>query len=230
VVTPVLGRAALASGRRQLSGRTHGPQLRRLTGALRRYGRAPDRRSRCRSRPARHGRGHQQEPAPELQANLDDDSAEAEFEKLLYKPGAARIFKPRTAAHAVSTVQQYLHAIREFTLADRIDRITCPTLIFDSEGDRVATGPGKQVYDGLRCEKEFYLFTDEHGAGGHGHPLAQLLFFQLAFDFLDRRLAVSEATTGPRSRPNQQPLAGESRRRASPSVMARQISALASPA
>lgn len=132
------------------------------------------------------GRAATQRLPAELLEKLDDDGAAGDFENLLQLPRLRQLLAPRMAAHGVETVQEYLRAIREFSLADRADRISCPSLIFDSEGDEVASQQGKLLYDSLRCEKEFFLFTDEYGAGGHGHPLAQQLFYQRAFEFLDR--------------------------------------------
>ena len=44
-------------------------------------------------------------------------------------------------------------------------KITCPTYVTDNETDHVSTGQGKQLYEHLRCLKDFRLVTRAEGAG-----------------------------------------------------------------
>jgi hypothetical protein len=44
--------------------------------------------------------------------------------------------------------------------------------VTDNEADHVSTGQGKQLYEHLRCLKDFRLFTRAEGAEGHCEGMA----------------------------------------------------------
>jgi hypothetical protein len=56
------------------------------------------------------------------------------------------------------------------------EKIECPTLVCDNVSDAVAGGQGKELYEALRCPKDYVLFTAEEGADGHCEGGAQVLF------------------------------------------------------
>jgi hypothetical protein len=96
---------------------------------------------------------------PELAAKLEDDVAAGEFEKLLDLPRLTRLFAPRMAAYGLSTVQEYLRAIREFSSpVSPIGSTAQPDLRLRRRPGRLPAGPA--ALRRLRCEK-FFLFTDE---------------------------------------------------------------------
>lgn len=74
----------------------------------------------------------------------------------------------------------------EMTMEGYAERITCPSLVIDSESDDGFPGQPEELYDKLTCTKEFVLFTDEEGAGEHCQMGAQLLSHQRIFDWLDQ--------------------------------------------
>ena len=73
----------------------------------------------------------------------------------------------------LSPADYYLKAL-DYTLAGIAEKITCPTLVIDSEGDRWYPGQARQLFDAPTCDKTFLLFTAEEGAEDHcqvGSPL-----------------------------------------------------------
>jgi hypothetical protein len=54
--------------------------------------------------------------------------------------------------------------------------------------------PQKACYEALRCPKDYVLFTAEEGADGHCEGGAQVLFHRVAYDWLDKTLATSQAS------------------------------------
>lgn len=55
----------------------------------------------------------------------------------------------------------------EFSLKGDAEKIECPTLVCESEGDEIQGGQAREFYDHLRCQKTFILFTSAEGAGEH---------------------------------------------------------------
>ena len=87
------------------------------------------------------------------------------------------------------TPSAYMHAALAYTLADGIaERIQCPTLVCDAEGDLFFKGQPQQLYDHLTCHKTLMKFSVEDGAGAHCEVGAGRLAFARIFDWLDETL------------------------------------------
>jgi hypothetical protein len=139
--------------------------------------------------PGQHDIGHAfttRFPA-DLAERIHDDSPESEqaWESLLDVSNLRRLFLPRMATHGKTTVQSYVQSMLDYRLGDLVGDITCRSLICDNEVDLVSSGQGKELYDLLRCPKDFIEFTVAEGAGGHCEGVAQVLFFGRALDWLD---------------------------------------------
>lgn len=68
--------------------------------------------------------------------------------------------------HGASTPLECLDALREFTLRDRAERITCPTRVCNAEHDDIGASAPQLVAD-LRCRHAFVQFKAADGAGDH---------------------------------------------------------------
>ncbi|MGO9457061.1 MAG: alpha/beta hydrolase family protein [Acidimicrobiales bacterium] len=88
---------------------------------------------------------------------------------------------------ASSPADYYLKAL-DYTLAGIAEKITCPTLVIDSEGDQWYQGQARQLFDALTCDKTFLLFTAEDGAEDHCQVGSPLLSAQRIFDWLEETL------------------------------------------
>ncbi len=89
---------------------------------------------------------------------------------------------------ASSPADYYLKAL-DYTLAGIAEKITCPTLVIDSEGDLWYQGQAKQLFEALTCDKTFLLFTAEEGAEDHCQVGSPLLSSQRTFDWLEDTLS-----------------------------------------
>jgi pimeloyl-ACP methyl ester carboxylesterase len=90
--------------------------------------------------------------------------------------------------HGATTPWQYFKMFQAYSLADLAGNIQCPTFVDEAENDR-RRGGGKDLYDALRCPKEYVLFAAKEGAGEHCEAGAREVFFQKMFDWLDPILA-----------------------------------------
>lgn len=76
----------------------------------------------------------------------------------------------------------------EYTLDGVAQRISCPTLIADSENEHAFRGQSRQLYDALACPKEFMFFTADEGAGEHCQMGAAFLSGERIFRWLEETL------------------------------------------
>jgi len=105
----------------------------------------------------------------------------------LHKPTAGWALRRGLWVHGVASLEDYLRAAAEYTLAGRVERIRCPTLVCRAEDDDLAIS-ARKTFDALTCAAEFLTFHRSEGAGEHCEAGARRLFHQRAFDWLDRRL------------------------------------------
>jgi pimeloyl-ACP methyl ester carboxylesterase len=91
---------------------------------------------------------------------------------------------------ASSPADYYLKAL-DYTLAGIAEKITCPTLVIDSEGDLWYRGQARQLFDALTCDKTFLNFTAEEGAEDHCQVGSPLLSAQRMFDWLQETFGIT---------------------------------------
>ncbi len=83
----------------------------------------------------------------------------------------------------------YLRLALAYNLRDGVaERIKCPTLVCDAQGDLFFKGQPQELYDHLTCPKTLMTFTVEEGAGAHCQVGAGRLAFARIFDWLDETL------------------------------------------
>ena len=130
---------------------------------------------------------------PFLAQNLPElrGASGALLRRMLYarlgKPTAGWALRRGLWVHGVATLEDYLRAAAEYSLAGRAQHIRCPTLVCCAEDDDLAV-TAHRAYDALTCEAEFLTFHRSEGAGEHCEAGARLFFHQRAFDWLDNRL------------------------------------------
>ena len=90
--------------------------------------------------------------------------------------------------HGATTPWEYFKMFQAYSLADVARNIQCPTFVDEAENDR-RRGGGRELYDALRCPREYVLFAASEGAGEHCEAGAREVFFQKMFDWLDQILA-----------------------------------------
>ena len=89
---------------------------------------------------------------------------------------------------AATGLVDFMDKIRDYTVAPVIDRIVCPCLVMDAEGDQFFGKQPQQVYDALSAPKKLVRFTSEDGAENHCQSGALAFKDQVVFDWLDEVL------------------------------------------
>jgi dienelactone hydrolase len=115
-----------------------------------------------------------------------DPAAESELEKAFADPDRRFFIRARMRFFGTATYSDFLRAVSQY----RYDpaAIRCPTLVTDNVADPVAGGQARMLYDALTCPKQYLLFTEDMGAGGHCEGLAQSVFQEHVLDWLDETL------------------------------------------
>lgn len=81
---------------------------------------------------------------------------------------------------------------KEYSLENVASKITCPTLVTDSESDVMLAGQPQKLFGALKCPKDFILFTKEEAAQAHCQFGASSLSNEKILNWLDE---VSSATS-----------------------------------
>ena len=69
----------------------------------------------------------------------------------------------RMRAFGAKSLKEFVLMQREYSLKGLAEKIECPTLVCDNVADTVAGGQAKELYEALRCPKDYVLFTAEEG-------------------------------------------------------------------
>ncbi|MCC5793060.1 MAG: alpha/beta hydrolase [Legionellaceae bacterium] len=128
--------------------------------------------------------------SPELMALLKQGKAKA-INDIFYQLFAQNkmkefYFHSRMNCHGVDTPYAYLREMLDYTFVDRVEEITCPTLICDNPSDRISSR-GNTLYEALTCEKSYAVFDGGMGAGTHCEADASGQFQRIVFDWLNAR-------------------------------------------
>lgn len=112
-----------------------------------------------------------------------DPTIDTELQKLLEPPGRLEWWGARMATQGAETVGDFLRLQPLYTLDGHADKIQCPTLVIEGEGDFAAQG--EKLFAELTCEKKFIKLGTDTGAGGHGGGLGQLVWERAVFDWIE---------------------------------------------
>ena len=82
----------------------------------------------------------------------------------------------------------FLKKLQPYNMKNSAAKIKCPVLVVDSEGDKDLPGQAKQLYNALKCPKEYLLFTIEEGAGDHCQMGAMMISNEKILNWLQDTL------------------------------------------
>src|SRR5947209_1671837 len=116
-----------------------------------------------------------------------DPKMDEQLQSNLEGPRNRYMYGSRMAAMGAKTYGEWIRIQANYTLEGRVGSITCPTLITEGEGDFASQG--QQLYDALTCDKEFRKIAAADGGGGHCCGLGQQLWTQIAFGWLEEKIA-----------------------------------------
>jgi len=91
----------------------------------------------------------------------------------------------------VGSIWDLIEATESWSLEGVANKITCPTLVCDAEGDHFFAGQPKMLYEALTCPKTLLRFTADEGAEEHCQFGALLLSNHRVFEWLDTTLHVN---------------------------------------
>ena len=95
-------------------------------------------------------------------------------------------------AFEVASPREFLRKALDYNLRDGVaEKIRCPALVGDAEGDPFFKGQADELFNHLTCKKTLLRFTKAEGAGAHCQMGAGRLAFARIFDWLDETLAPS---------------------------------------
>lgn len=86
------------------------------------------------------------------------------------------------------TPSGFLDNVKKFDNTAIIDKIRCKVLVMDGTSEQWGKGQAKELYDMLRCEKDYMLFTEEDSASEHCQVGAGGIATQRLFDWIDENL------------------------------------------
>lgn len=120
-----------------------------------------------------------------LIANLPEAEFRKEIQKIMQDKQASWAFRHGVFVFGAKSYRDFLLKTKDYYLEQLAERIECPTLIVDSENEDNFTGQAKKLYDVLRCQKDYLLFTKGEGAAEHCQQGAKLYANARIFDWLE---------------------------------------------
>lgn len=83
------------------------------------------------------------------------------------------------------TPAEFILKTEEYYLKGIAEKITCPTLVIDTENENFFPGQAKVLYDELECKKDFMLFTKDECAEEHCQVGAKLIAGERIFNWIE---------------------------------------------
>ena len=109
-------------------------------------------------------------------------------EALREVPQEAALLTFRSRPYGFTSYYDLLKGVQQYNIRPVVDRIRCPMLITDPEGEQFWPGQSQQLYDLLPGPKALVKFTAAEGADLHCEPKSPSLRAQRMFDWLDPTL------------------------------------------
>ncbi|MCG2770553.1 MAG: prolyl oligopeptidase family serine peptidase [Desulfobacterales bacterium] len=127
---------------------------------------------------------------PEEEKYLETQEGAEEIDKILYdkmktNPSFRWVMANGMFTFHAKSPSEWLKMTRPYTMKDVAGRIACPMLIVDSEEDKDMPGQAPKLYDALKSQKHFIMFTKEEGAEEHCQMGAILISNARILDWLD---------------------------------------------
>lgn len=131
---------------------------------------------------------------PEFVRRILDAGNRSQFDQIVQMGTASNVrarmmMRFRMRPFGFTSSYDACHAVQEYNLKEVADRIRCPMLITDPEGEQFFPGQSQKLYDALRCPKAIVHFTREQGADQHCEVAAPGYRDFCIYNWLDETLA-----------------------------------------
>jgi hypothetical protein len=131
---------------------------------------------------------------PEFVRRVLDAGDKAQFDGMLRMSAASNarsraVLRFRMRPYGMTSFYEAFRAVQAYNLRDVADRIRCPMLITNPEGEQFFPGQSQKLYDALTCEKQIVRFTREQGADQHCEVAAPGYRDFCIYNWLDETLA-----------------------------------------
>jgi hypothetical protein len=130
---------------------------------------------------------------PKSLVKLLDEGQNEKFDKemrlgMKFSPETARTWQFRARPYGSKGYAETIDAVRKYTVADVVSRITTPVLITDPQDEQFWPGQADQLASLTPKVSTVIRFTEAEGANGHCQPLARTLTAQRMLDWMDDKL------------------------------------------
>lgn len=128
------------------------------------------------------------------EGNINDPDYMEKFIKVLMEKviGVRWAIENGMFTFKANNIQELVEKTDVFSLEGVADKIKCPMLVCEAAADHFFAGQPKMLFDELKCEKTFMLFTEEDSAEEHCQFGALIFYNQQVFDWLDETLDVNQ--------------------------------------
>jgi hypothetical protein len=103
---------------------------------------------------------------------------------LMFSRVARQTLAMRMRPYRTDSAFKAFTAARLHKLDDLCEKIECPVLLCEPEGEQFWPDQSRQIFQSLRCEKTLAHFAAADGADGHCEPMARSQLEQRMFDWL----------------------------------------------
>ncbi len=130
---------------------------------------------------------------PNTEKVLDDPEASMEFDKEVAEIVKQNVeidffFSNGMYTFGAKIPSDMLRMLKPYNMRAIADKIQCTMLVVDSEADHDLQGQAKELYDALKCPKEYMLFTTEEAAEEHCQMGAVMISGERILNWLDEHL------------------------------------------
>jgi len=127
---------------------------------------------------------------PEDEKYLDTKEGAAEIDRILLErmktdPSLRWVMGNAMFTFNAPSPSEWMKMTRVYTMKDIAAKISCPVLIVDSEEDKDMPGQARMLYEALKTQKDFLLFTKDEAAEEHCQMGAILISNARILDWLD---------------------------------------------
>lgn len=124
---------------------------------------------------------------------LNDKEASKKFDKEILDTMKTDVdtgwfFANGLFAFGAKSPSEFLKMLKPYNMKGIAEKIKCTMLVVDSTNDKDLSGQARQLFDALKCPKEYMLFTEKEGAEEHCQMGAMMISNERILNWLEEML------------------------------------------